>query len=159
MAQKTDAELTAEANIIKDETTPRANSAQRVGEMIVDVIDSKLNKDDFSGGFLSFVGSIFQLDATYQTINEVKNDLGAYTITRDAVGQYRLTFSASPVQFLETNTYCSISKVNQSNTNEVYIAQIQLIRVSNTEFYFASFNGTDTVDVGFSGASFEIRVY
>lgn len=43
MAQKTDAELTTEANVIGDEVTASANTADRVRDMLVDVIDSKPN--------------------------------------------------------------------------------------------------------------------
>jgi len=43
MAQKTDAELTTEANVIGDETTPLANTADRVRDYLVNAIDSKVN--------------------------------------------------------------------------------------------------------------------
>lgn len=46
MAQKTDAELTTEADVIGNETTPEANTADRVRDMLVNVIDSKVNNDD-----------------------------------------------------------------------------------------------------------------
>lgn len=41
MSQKTDAELTTQADVIKDETTAGANTATRIGQMIIDLIDSK----------------------------------------------------------------------------------------------------------------------
>jgi hypothetical protein len=43
MAQKTRANLTTQANIIKNETAPAANTATRVGTMHVDSIDSDVN--------------------------------------------------------------------------------------------------------------------
>jgi len=46
--QKTDAEFLAEANIIKNETNAGANTATRVGVMLVDIVDSKINNT--SGG-------------------------------------------------------------------------------------------------------------
>jgi hypothetical protein len=43
MAQKTDAELLTEAGIIKNEIIEYANSANRVGTMLQNIIDSKPN--------------------------------------------------------------------------------------------------------------------
>lgn len=45
MAQQTDAELLDEAAIIKDETAEGANTADRVGTMLENIIDSKLNNE------------------------------------------------------------------------------------------------------------------
>lgn len=45
MAQKTDAELTTDANVIKNETDAGENTANRVGSHMVDNIDSKINND------------------------------------------------------------------------------------------------------------------
>lgn len=43
MAQKTDAQLSTESDVIKNETTAGANTATRVAAMVQDVIDSKSN--------------------------------------------------------------------------------------------------------------------
>jgi len=43
--QKTDAELITEAEIIKNETERGANTAQRIGDMIVNIVDSKVNNE------------------------------------------------------------------------------------------------------------------
>lgn len=48
MAQKTDSQLTTEANIIRDETAIGANTALRVGTMLDNLIDSKINNDRVS---------------------------------------------------------------------------------------------------------------
>jgi hypothetical protein len=45
MAQRTDAQLTTEKDIIKDETVVGANSATRIGTMFEDINDSKINND------------------------------------------------------------------------------------------------------------------
>ena len=45
MAQKTDAQLTTDADVIKNEVTANANTASRVGSHLVDNIDSKINID------------------------------------------------------------------------------------------------------------------
>lgn len=46
MAQKTDADLTTDANVIKNETDAGENTATRVGSHMVDLIDSKLNNEN-----------------------------------------------------------------------------------------------------------------
>lgn len=43
MAVLTDAQLTTEANVIKNEVSAGANTASRVGQMVIDLIDSKPN--------------------------------------------------------------------------------------------------------------------
>jgi len=48
MAQKTDGQLTTEANIIRDETAIGANTALRIGTMFDGLIDSKINNDRVS---------------------------------------------------------------------------------------------------------------
>jgi hypothetical protein len=157
--QKTDAELLTEANIIKDETTPRANSAERVGEMLVDLIDSKVSKDDFAG-YLSFVGTVNTLRSGNYSINVLKNDLGAYALTYLQDGVYQLTFSSAPVSFSNLNTYCSINKVNSSSSEAVYQTDIQFYNANSTDFFFTAFNGTIYLENdAFNQASFEIRVY
>ena len=45
MAQQTDSQLRAEATVITTETTPGANTANRVGTMFTNSIDSKINID------------------------------------------------------------------------------------------------------------------
>jgi len=58
MAQKTDAQLTTEANIIRDETAIGANTALRVGIMLDNLIDSKTNNDVISDAPLGTSTSI-----------------------------------------------------------------------------------------------------
>jgi hypothetical protein len=48
MAQKTDLELIAEANVIRDETAIGANTALRIGTMLDNLVDSKINNDRVS---------------------------------------------------------------------------------------------------------------
>lgn len=45
-AQKTDAQLNAEMNVIRDETVPKANTATRVGNALNDIVDNKVNKQN-----------------------------------------------------------------------------------------------------------------
>jgi hypothetical protein len=48
MPTRTDAQLTTDANVIKNETAPGANTATRVGNMLIDLIDSKANLNDLA---------------------------------------------------------------------------------------------------------------
>jgi hypothetical protein len=48
MATRTDAQLTTDANVIKNETAPGANTATRIGNMLIDLVDSKANLDETS---------------------------------------------------------------------------------------------------------------
>lgn len=164
MAQKTDAELTAEANIIKDETTPRANSAQRVGEMVVNLVDSKLNKDDYAGGgYLSFVAVIMELRQGTSNLNVLKNDFGAYTITTLQTGAYLLSFNSSPVFFSTNNTYTNLCKSGSSINSQLisFDFQIFIQNVNNgTDFYLFAHNGNATGETdAFQESTIEIRVY
>jgi hypothetical protein len=59
MAQLTDAQLQTEANVIRDETQPNANTANRVGLMLNDIIDSKINKDSIAP--LTFTDTFIRL--------------------------------------------------------------------------------------------------
>src|SRR5690606_39494857 len=45
MAQKNIADLTSEANVIRDETTAGANTKLRVRNMLINIIDSYINND------------------------------------------------------------------------------------------------------------------
>jgi hypothetical protein len=55
MSQKTDAELTTEAQVIRDETTALANTKTRVYNILKNIIDSKPNNDIAPGGAVDSV--------------------------------------------------------------------------------------------------------
>ncbi len=66
MAQKTDVELAAEKEIIKNETLAKANTATRVGTMFEDLISSKIN-NDVAIKFGGVIGSAPSLPLTINT--------------------------------------------------------------------------------------------
>jgi hypothetical protein len=70
MAQRTDAQLTTEKDVIKDETTANANSATRIGEMLENIIDSKVNNDDFTEHFKGVFASEAALELAFPTAEE-----------------------------------------------------------------------------------------
>lgn len=57
MAQTSDANLTTAANVIKNETTALANTASRVGTMLNNIIDSKINNENISTSIPTDTGS------------------------------------------------------------------------------------------------------
>ena len=66
MSEKSDAELLAQAEEIKDETIKGANTAERVGQLFVDIVDSKKSKAGSGGGLVrwnfSSNGGLFPTD-------------------------------------------------------------------------------------------------
>lgn len=69
MAVKTDAQLTTAANVIKNETNTDANTAERVGDMLLDIIDSKINTATINTAKVSVSSAeILALNATPKTI-------------------------------------------------------------------------------------------
>jgi len=67
MAQQTDEQLRQEATVITTETTPGANTANRVGTMFTDIINNKINNDVISAS--TALGSS---DSLIPTQNAVK---------------------------------------------------------------------------------------
>lgn len=57
MAQKTDAQLTTLSNTVQNETTAAANSASRLGGLLNDLNDSKINNDKISTDIDADTGS------------------------------------------------------------------------------------------------------
>ena len=70
MAQQTDAELLDEAAIIKDETAEGANTADRVGTMIENIIDSKLNNEGVGTLIAAATGKTTPVDGDSTIISD-----------------------------------------------------------------------------------------
>jgi hypothetical protein len=83
--QKTDVELLAEANIIKNETNAGANTATRVGVMLVDMIDSKAN--NANAGAQNLDGVLLAGNISSQNI-QLRNSLTAPTIENEIAPNY-----------------------------------------------------------------------
>lgn len=58
MPQKTDAELTTEAQVIRDETTELANTKTRVYDILKNIIDSKPNNSVGAGAWGTITGTL-----------------------------------------------------------------------------------------------------
>jgi hypothetical protein len=94
MAQQTDEQLRQEATVITTETTPGANTANRVGTMFTNSIDSKINNDVISADT-----ALGTSDSLIPTQNAVKvyadglvvgllNDRGGFAPDTTPVGTY-----------------------------------------------------------------------
>lgn len=155
--QKTDAELTDEANIIKDEIIANANSAERVGEMFVNIIDSKKNNNEY----LSFIATIENMTLANSELNIIKNELGAYSFEAQQAGIYFLRFNELVNPFLKENVYWNLSKaVNYANIAGTYSVQIGVNLVETEGVYIIMFNSSGALESqAFKNATLEIRVY
>lgn len=119
MAQKTDAQLTTEANIIRDETAIGANTALRIGIMLDNLIDSKTNNDIVSNAPITLGAST----SIVPTQNAVKTYAdGLVTGLLDDRGNFDASTGGSPYPTL-----------NGSGTGSV---------IQKGDIYFVSVAGT-----------------
>jgi hypothetical protein len=85
MSVKTDAQLSTSAATIKAETLPAANSATRIGQMLEDLTDSKVNKQDKK----QYCFSVSQSGSSAPTVTVHLNQLsGTIAWTRSTTGTY-----------------------------------------------------------------------
>lgn len=77
MAIKTDSELLAEAAIIKNATIPNTNTPIRVGQMLEDLINSKINVDDTGGGAGVSIKDMGDYDASTNLLPDVGTATGS----------------------------------------------------------------------------------
>lgn len=133
MAIKTLAELRAEAQIIKNETTAGANTATRVGGLIDDILDSG---DSLSGGFWQQYR-----DGTYTVSNKLAVLAGVRTpITIDGVASTVASPNGYPAIW---NT--SINKVEPLALDDFYTIRLDIKGESDV----ASVNRFDVeMDIG-----------
>ncbi len=84
MAQKTDSQLGVLAQQVADETAPGANTADRVGNLFQDFVDSKQNNDNPK----VYAASFSQSGSGAPTKVEYKNTIGAIVWTYSSTGVY-----------------------------------------------------------------------
>lgn len=92
MAKKTDAQLLTEAGVIRNEQTAKANTADRVGEMLEDIIDSKLN-----ASYKVYAAKFTQSGTSAPTVTILENTIGEIVWTRnnDEDGNYYGTLNGA----------------------------------------------------------------
>lgn len=121
MAALSDADLTTEAGVIKNETTPAANSATRIGQMLVDLTDSKLNKQDVVEPPLIYAAKLTQSGTgNPSTVIQANTLSGAINWGRAGNGQYQgLLSGAFPtdarVHLLAAPSFSSVAAASIKN--------------------------------------------
>jgi hypothetical protein len=158
MAQKTNSELTTEAQVIRNETTPLANTAIRVGDMLIDLIDSKKNNDEY----LVYT-ALLSYDGSTVSVIELKNTLGvALTWARPSLteGTFRGTAS-SGTPFTNNKTWLSSGAFSTAGTSPYIVASQRMngLPTTNVEYRFFYHDGTITGTPNFTNYPIEIRVY
>lgn len=94
MAIKTDSQLTAQVDIIRNETLPLANSASRLGVTLNEIVENKVNKKKFPYKNYSIIFS--QTGTNAPIITELVNELsGTPVITRLSAGNYTFTLAGA----------------------------------------------------------------
>jgi hypothetical protein len=88
--KKTDSQLLTEAGVIRNEQTAKANTADRVGEMLEDIIDSKLNASYKVYTALFNQGSIYA-----PTVTVLENTIGTIIWTYSTIGTYYGTLTGA----------------------------------------------------------------
>lgn len=152
MPQKTDAELLTEAGVIKNETTPAANSAPRVGGMIENVVESKVNNSRM--GYKLYAATIGYNGSTFTITEHVKEIDGNVSYSVAGNGLLFLTSS--------TNAWTT-GKAKMINSSCVAGAAYFAfgIPLSTAVFSLALIlhDGTQSSTPNFQDFYFEIKVY
>jgi len=113
MSQKTDSQLNSEKNVIKNENDPGENSATRVGEMLENIIDSKINNDriDTSVNLDGSGKDVADRDAVKTYINNlVSNSVSSIEVLYKTISQTTHGFTVNDVvRVNDSGTYSKIS--------------------------------------------------
>lgn len=153
MAQKTDTQLTTEANIIKNETADNANTATRIGDMYLDIIDSKKNNDEFK-----VYTALLSFSSGTPSVIVLKNTLGTdLTWSNPSAGILR----GEPVTgtpFVTDKTWISSGSIFASSAAYFVTSFINVgLQQANYRLYLHDNTQPGTPNI--SNFSIEIRVY
>lgn len=133
MSQKTDAELLAQADIIRNETAAEANTKVRIAQMFSDIIDSKINNEnevEMSAENVSFAPSgTISADNVQTAIEEVSGDVSTLGTSVSAL--------ATAVNDLDNATVKSVDGPVVDNTDP----QNPIVNATNIEEAITAGNG------------------
>jgi len=181
MAQQTDSELTVEATVIQDETTAGANTATRVGQMLNDIIDSKINNDKIDTNVTlsaddTFVPSvpaakgyidgkipyksyaaIVSLSSGTFTVLTKQNDFTGVTFAYTNPSNGVINITASSAVFASNRATSPGSSLLGGGV--AYFLVGSQLTTSIWNFDIVKHDGTQSGTPSFSQVLFEIRVY
>lgn len=124
---QTDAELLIRAAQVADETAPGANTAIRVGEILEDFVDSKVNVDKLPKIYKAV---LTQSGASDPTVVVAKNDFGGTSAwTRTGAGFGRFTNVSGPLT--AGKTIVSICGAGSGGYSDVKLFSAQVSSVTN----------------------------
>lgn len=125
MSNKTDAELTIEAEVIRDETDQYGNTKERIYQMFKDIIDSKPNNSEVStidrGAIDTTSGIVIDLNSLKARILVASPGISANktasfaNVTNAITVQILLTFNSLVYVEFPSNVFMSDARWNSSN--------------------------------------------
>jgi len=151
MAHQPDSNLLEQAEIIRDETTANANTATRVGEMLVDIVDSKYNRP-----YQVYTAILTQASNTAPIATVLENDFTETTFTfyYEGVGLYSLNTGGNAI-FTANKTVCFTNQISDDN---VSVYGFTAYRTDDFNIIITSSGIDNLLGIG-NIACIEIRVY
>jgi len=150
MAVKTDIELAADADIIQAETAAGANTADRIGQMLNDVIENKVNKDEYE----SVIGYLNQSGVSDPVLTVLKNDTGVTPVLAfGSTGSFSLTMTGV---FVTGKTFIAVRRQVTATDKEAIYSR------SNADTILIQTFTTSTGTAGnglLNDTPIEIRIY
>ena len=155
MAVKTNSELNGDALVIKNEIGLEANTADRIGQMLVDLNESKLNINRVN--YYTYSALVDLSAGPVFNVIELTNNLAPVTFTFTNPSGGLITVTASVGLFTDGATLSLGSSFNNAGTPYFLSGS----RFSDTVFNFriALHDGTAASTPFFTGVFFEIRIY
>ena len=99
MSIKTDTQLNTSANIIKTETVTGANTASRIGVMLNDIIDSKINVGQLST--TTSLGTSDTLVPSQKAVKTYVDNHGVITVKTSLTSSDILALNTTPITLVE----------------------------------------------------------
>lgn len=145
MAISTDEELTTLVELVRNETTKKGNTKQRIANMLQNFIDSKVN-----------IGTDLVLEflATQRTNNgielfELKNTIGQYQSLRLSAGNYVIRFAGNidltPYVFICEPVGCIVQ--SEAETDPPVLLAIRMVKGEDNDFIITVKNGNISYDI------------
>jgi len=154
MAQQPDSNLLEQAEIIRDETTANANTATRVGTMLVDIVDSKYNRP-----YQVYTAILTQASNAAPVATVLENDFtSTLTWVYNSPGNYTLYAGGDSI-FTANKTVCFTNQISDDN-NSMYLFMAMSSTATGVDVIVS--NGSSNInDILGNGntACIEIRVY